>query len=604
MIMTHSVALLAATILASCSATPQVDPTAEAIRKVETGLGPMVHLVGDSTWTIEERMANYGVPGVSIAVIKDGKVAWTKTYGVTDKETKELVTNSTLFQAGSISKPVAAYGALKLVELKKLALDSDINTQLRSWQLPDNQFTQQQKVTLRHLLGHTGGTTVHGFPGYSPDEPVPSLTQILNGESPANTPAIVVDKVPGGEPRYSGGGYCIIQQLMMDAQGTAFPSVMDELVLGPLGMAHSTYTQPLTGDRLKMASTGYLPDGSMVNGKRHTYPEMAAAGLWTTAEDLAKYVVDLQRTYKGEKGAVLSKASATKMLSPSKDPKWGTGMFLYTRQCEPYFEHGGWDEGFCAQLMAHRDKGYGVVVLINANQPDFIWELIRSVARAYEWDNYVLSYRPLANDLAALKAMSGRYRTGSDALMTISNIGGHLLMQDLINDTVELFRITDSTYVSRTNAHPVQFKQHAGDGTLEMVRNNERDGTVLERHARMTEGEHVPFEFLLAGRAEEALDGYRALKSVDPNDDAVQERTFNDLGYAKLNEGKTVLARDLFYVNMHLYPESANVYDSYAEACLKNGEKELALLNYKKALAMAPENSNAARVIKELEGKK
>ena len=138
---------------------------------------------------------------------------------------------------------------------------------------------------------------------------------------------------------------------------------------------------------------------------------------------------------------------------------------------------------------------------------------------------------------------------------------------------------------------------------MDMVRYNEGDGSVLEALARMLEGEHIPFEFILAGRPEQALAGYRALKAQDPNDMAVQERSQNDLGYELMSKGRVVEARDLFFVNMHLYPKSANVYDSYAEACLKNGENELALVNYKKALAMAPENINAARVIEELEGK-
>jgi len=261
----------------------------------------------------------------------------------------------------------------------------------------------------------------------------------------------------------------------------------------------------------------------------------------------------------------------------------------------------GWDEGFCAQFMSHRDKGYGVVVMINANQPDFIWELIRSVARAYQWDNYVVDHTKLESDPASLEAVSGRYRTGSDALITVTHTGGQLFMQDLTNEPIELFRITDSTYVSRDIAHPIQFKQDIVEGMMRMVRYNENDGSVLEDHLRMTEGEHVPFDFILAGRVEEALADYRALKAQDPKDFAAYEQRLNDLGYNLMGKGKVVEARDLFYVNMHLFPESANVYDSYAEACLKNGEKELALLNYKKALAMAPENSNAARVIEELE---
>ncbi|MBK7268908.1 MAG: beta-lactamase family protein [Flavobacteriales bacterium] len=591
-------------LLFSCANLAPVEDGKDLIQKVETGLGHRVHLEGDSLWTIEERMAHYGVPGVSIAVIKDNKIAWVKSYGVMDKETKQPVTDTTLFQAGSISKPVATYGALKLAELGLIGLDTDVNTQLRSWELPENEFTQEQKVTPKLLLGHMAGTTVHGFLGYSPDLPVPTITQVLSGEAPANSPPIVVDKLPGEGFRYSGGGYCIMQQLMMDAKGAAFPDIMDELVLRPLGMTRSTYEQPLTGGRLKMAATGYVPDGSMTKGKRHTYPEMAAAGLWTTAEDLAKYVIDLQRTYKGEKGAVLSKASAAMMLNEYKGPDAGVGVFLQTLQGEPYFEHGGWDEGFCAQFMAHRDKGYGVVVLINANQPDFYWELIRSVARAYDWEGYIPTYTKLENDIASLQQVSGRYRTGSDAFVTVSHKGTRLFKQTMEDEAVEIFRISDSTFISREDARPIQFKQAVEDSAARMLRLNENDGSVENGYPRMTDEEHIPFEFVLAGKPDEAVAAYRTLKAAAPEDEAVHEGRLNDVGYSLMATGKTVLARDIFYVNMHLYPKSSNVYDSYAEACLKNGEEELALVNYKKSFAMDPNNSNAARVIKELEGKK
>ena len=594
--------LLAFQLLAACAASAQLNATAEAIRKVETGLGAPVFLVGDSLWTIEERMAHHGVPGVSLAVIKDGQIAWVKSYGVTDKETKQPVTDSTLFQAGSISKPVAAFGALELAELGLIRMDEDVNTQLRSWKLPENAFTREQKVTPKLLLGHLAGTTVHGFPGYSPDLAVPTLTQVLNGEAPANSPPIFVDKVVGEGLRYSGGGYCIMQQLMIDAKNDDFPGLMDELVLRPLGMRRSTYEQPLTGDRLKMAATGYLPDGSMTKGKRHTYPEMAAAGLWTTAEDLARFAIDLQRSYRDGKGAVLSRSSAAMMLTPFKEKDAAVGLFLQDHGGETYFEHGGWDEGFCAQLIAHREKGYGVVVLINANQPAFFEELIRSVARAYAWDNFIPTYTALKSDAAALERVSGRYRTGTDGFVTVSHTDGHLFLEYNAWDREEIFRISDSTWISRQETRPVHFTL-GSEGTATMMALIAPDGTVDSSAPRMGAAEHVPIEFVLAGKLEEAVAAYRALLAASPEEEAVREGRINDRGYALMNAGKLVPARDLFYVNTQLYPTSSNVYDSYAEACLKNGQEELALVHYKKAFAMDPTNSNAERVIKELEGK-
>lgn len=148
-------------------------------------------------------MEHYGVPGVSLAVIHDGKIAWTKTYGVMDRDTQEPVTGQTLFQAGSISKPVASYVALRMVEQGKIQLEEDINTYLTSWKIPDNDFTSEKKVTLKNLVSHSAGMTVHGFLGYSPDLPIPSLVQVLNGEEPANSPAIYVNKVPEESYRYS-----------------------------------------------------------------------------------------------------------------------------------------------------------------------------------------------------------------------------------------------------------------------------------------------------------------------------------------------------------------------------------------------------------------
>lgn len=597
--------LLTILLLTACHRPTRTDDPNEFLRRhVETNLSAPVFFEGDSLWTIEERMAHYGVPGVSLAVIADGQVAWVKSYGVVDKETKQPVADSTLFQAGSISKPVAAYGALKLAEQGLIRLDDDVNAQLRSWKLPENAFTQERKVTPKLLIGHLAGTNLHGFPGYAPDEPVPTLVQVLNGEAPANTPAIVVDKVPGESWRYSGGGYCILQQLMIDAKGTDFPPLMDELVLAPLGMQRSTYAQPLPGDELPMAATGYLPDGSMTKGHRHTYPEMAAAGLWTTAGDLARFAIDVQRSYQQGQGAVIDKASATLMLSPTTEDYAGTGMFLHQSGGAPYFEHGGWDEGFCAQMIAHRDKDYGVVVMINANQPDLMWELIRSVASAYDWEGFIPTYTKVPMDAAIIARVSGRYRTGAGEVCAISHRDGRLFRSYNGGQPEELFRITDSTYICRDDRRPVQFMPATTSGPATMLTLDRDDHHVLSTDPRMGDDEHVPFEFVLEGKPEEAVAAYSALKAAQPDEPSVQEGFINNLGYELLNRGQVVSARDLFHVNIALYPASANVYDSYAEACLKNGEEDLALTNYKKALTMNPDNSYAAQVIAELEGKK
>jgi CubicO group peptidase (beta-lactamase class C family) len=155
--------------------------------------------------SLQKLMELYKIPGLSIAVIDNYQIVWAKAYGITDVGSQTPVTTKTLFQAGSISKPIAATGALWLVEKGKLSLDEDVNQTLKTWKVPENEFTKTEKVTLRRLMSHTGGLTVHGFPGYDIDEPLPTLVQIFNGEKPANTEAIRVDIVPGAEERYSGG---------------------------------------------------------------------------------------------------------------------------------------------------------------------------------------------------------------------------------------------------------------------------------------------------------------------------------------------------------------------------------------------------------------
>ena len=239
------------------------------------------------------------IPGLSLAIIEDGRIIKEQGYGFTDQGGKTPVTPATLFLAGSVSKSVAAVGALHLVEEGRLSLDGNVNTFLRTWKVPENEFTADKKVTLRGILSHSAGVTVHGFPGYAVDGPVPTLVEVLDGVKPANTAAIRVDVAPGSQWRYSGGGYTVMQQMIIDVTGRLFPEFMHDTVLNPLGMTSSTYEQPLPENAQALAATGHLLNGQAVPGRWHVYPEMAAAGLWTTAADLARFAIGLQQALAG-----------------------------------------------------------------------------------------------------------------------------------------------------------------------------------------------------------------------------------------------------------------------------------------------------------------
>lgn len=346
---------------------------------VVPGLGSTVDDV------VATEMDNQGITGVSLAIIEGGGIVKAKGYGFTDSNRTTPVTTNTLFQAGSVSKPVGALGALRLVEAGKLSLDDDVNQSLKQWQVPQNEFTKDEKVTLRRILSHSAGLTVDGFPGYDTKAPLPTLRQVLDGTKPANTAAIRVDFVPGSASRYSGGGFIVMQQMMIDVTDKAFPELMRETVLAPLQMNASTYAQPLPPDRVTRAATGHYPNGKEVNGKWHIYPEMAAAGLWTTPSDLARFAISIQKALAGKENPVISASLTRQMLTVQKGNA-GLGLNLNGSEKILRFSHGGRNEGFDALLVAYAESGPGVVIMINANDNSgAVDRMVKAVRKEYHW---------------------------------------------------------------------------------------------------------------------------------------------------------------------------------------------------------------------------
>jgi CubicO group peptidase (beta-lactamase class C family) len=357
---------------------------------------------------LAQAMQVYNVPGLSVAVIDNYQIAWAKGYGVIEAGSTTPVGTGTLFQAGSISKPVAATAALTLVEKGKLSLDEDVNQKLKTWKVPENEFTKEQKVTLRRLMSHTAGLTVHGFPGYDVDAPLPTIVQILNGEKPANTDPIRVDVVPGTKFRYSGGGVTIEQLLMIDVTGKAFPALLRETVLDKIGMTASSYEQPPPPARAALTADGTYQDGKPVHGRWHIYPEMAAAGLWTTPTDLAKFAIEIAKSKNGKSNKVLSQQTVEEMLTPVGPQSPGLGFFVDEKN-PGVFGHNGADEGFQALLSMNWQTGNGVAIMANSDNGIAVADLVlRTVAKEYKWD-----YK--AGDLHAL-ALIGKLRGTQAAL--------------------------------------------------------------------------------------------------------------------------------------------------------------------------------------------
>ena len=339
--------------------------------------------------TLQEMMERFGVPGMSIAVIRDFEVHWAKGYGTADVETGMPVDDETLFQAASISKPVTAMASLVAVQDGRFSLDDDINAILTSWRLPGNGFTDARPVTPRLLFSHTAGLgDGHGFPGYEPDAPRPTAVQILQGDAPSNVGPVTMVRTPLTAMHYSGGGTTIMQLALTDVFGEPFPEIMKASVLEPAGMIHSTFLQPLPPALDENAARGHRDDGKpMGDAKWHTYSAMAAAGLWTNARDLARFAIEVQRSVRGDPGRVLTASSAAEMLSPV-----GVGPFAVGFQVDRlgegwYFSHSGSNWGFVCNLIAHKVKGYGLVVMTNSSRGWVLYqEVLERVQRAYAWD--------------------------------------------------------------------------------------------------------------------------------------------------------------------------------------------------------------------------
>ncbi len=426
--MRSHIALAATLALANAALAADSAQSETRIRRLQAGLVPPVLVRGEAPAmpTLAARMVELNVPGVSIAVIHDGHIEWARGFGVAS-EAGPQVTANTLFQAASISKPVFALGVLHLVDAGKVKLDTSVSEYLRSWKLPENEFTAKSPVTLRRLLSHSAGTTVHGFPGYASNAPVPTLVQLLDGIAPANTAPVRVDIASGSRYRYSGGGYEVAQQVVMDVTQMPLPKLMQEIVLGPLGMNQSTFEQPLPRERRSRVAQPHRRDGQPVAGGPHTYPEMAAAGLWTTPSDLARYALGVQAALAG-RSKIITAATAREMLTPVIEnqaigPQVGGGAGRY-------FMHNGGNEGYRCVLVAYTD-GEGAVVMTNGDRGgELMGEVIRTIAHIYQWPDFAPPERAVANiDPELLNRFGGAYELGDGAVLLVRKENAQLVGQ-------------------------------------------------------------------------------------------------------------------------------------------------------------------------------
>jgi CubicO group peptidase (beta-lactamase class C family) len=319
------------------------------------------------------------VPTVGIALIDKSRLAWARSYGAG-------VSVTTQYQAASLSKLVTAVAALRLVEQGKLALDRNVNDDLRGWRVPDSELTREHPVTLRGLLSMTAGIGVPGYLGYTPGAPLPSLTDILDGKPPANSPPVRVVAVPGSAYAYSGGGYEIVQALIEAKTGKPFAAAMQDLLLKPAGMKNSSFTQPPSKSLARRAATGHDDDGRELPGGWRIIPELAAGGLWSTPADLARFLVALARANGGKRNPLLRQAMAREMMTRQNNGPYGLGGAVAGSGQSLVLMKRGQNVGYQAYMLIFPESGQGIVVMTRSdNGTTLATALIRRAAAVYRW---------------------------------------------------------------------------------------------------------------------------------------------------------------------------------------------------------------------------
>jgi len=561
---------------------PEED-AAPRVARIEQGLLPAIQVEGEVVrYSLAQRMRELEIPAISIAVFADYRLQWARAYGVADVDTGAPARVDTLFQAASISKPVNALAVMLVAADGTLGLDTPVNDLLSSWKLPDNEYTRTAPVTLRRLLSHTAGTSVHGFPGYAAGAPLPEIQQILDGGPPANTDPVRVVLPPGTKVVYSGGGTTITQLVLTERSHQPYPDLLAARVLGPLGMTASSFAQPLPPERRQHAAAGHRVGGRAVPGKHHVYPEMAPAGLWTTPSDLARFFAELALARAGRSTHV-SQAIATQMTTRVLDVEdssdgVGLGVFLHARNGASFFGHSGGNEGFTANAVASLDGGHGVVIMTNSDDG---WRLFAEIERAvfaeYGWpgaDKPIVRFAISAADRAKFV---GRY-LDRGVPRSVAVIDDRLTIRDVFGKPRELVPVAADKLVVR-------------DTGEKLVRDAHGELTAAEEDAparpltRLADDVRHPLLALAAGDLAGAVAIWRERVSVDPAAARADAALAEAFAFG-LSRDDTPHALAVLKLIVEVFPESAGAHQGLAEVSWRAEDLSAARAGFERTLAL------------------
>ena len=567
------------------------------------------HLVREdgTHWTIEEAMSTYGLKGLSVAVFENYEIAWTKTWGVKDVVSNDKIDENTAFCTASISKPVTATLFAILEEKGLIDLKAPVSTYLKRWTLPESELTIGITITLEHLLSHTAGTSQHGHKDLYEGDHIPSLMQSLNGEIPGGNSKLEFLTTPGTEWRYSGGGYVIAQLAVEDHLGKSLVDLAEEHLFSPLKLKNTTFKQPNEAGFLSNIAKSHNRNGQIIRTGIQISPQLAPSGLWSTPTDLAMFMIEIQKALNEDNTKVISTQVAKRLTDIVTLKIMGGWSLGWERRFNfgnyDWFSHGGSNGGMGGHIYATMTGGNGIAFFGNSGNTiriPILNSFRNSIIKAHAW-NIPLDrtrYKTIPQNIA--KEVKGNYSSVLfGEIVPIEYVDGRLFAKDFDGGRrLELFYLGNKTFKVDQSNRIIRFNAINPADNLKYMTILMQNGVETNvEYALKKIGDKLPFEYLQENNYEKAVEAYKKEKSINSNSQFLSESVLNRTGYQELAKKNYDLAFSIFKINTILYPESANVYDSLGELYLLTGNRQQALINYKKSLELDPNNEQAKEIV-------
>ena len=360
--------------------------------------------------SITSKMSEYKIPALSLAVINQGKIEWADIYQNTNFVEQQNLDSASIFQAASLSKPVTFLAALRIHAAGEIDLDNNIQDYLKDFVLPQGKQTEDNPVTFRNIFSHTSGISSGGYQGYDRTISMPSDLDILQGNEGVNTPAIEVVTPPNERIAYSGGAYTLAELALQDICHDEFSKIMQKWILEPSGMKNSEFTQPLPSSKSNRVAKGHVQSGEVIDGGWRNYPEQAAAGLWSNATDMAKFLIEIYNAYQG-KNSIFSQSDIKSILNQERDGQ-AYGFIVNRVEDDISITHYGGNTGYRTGMTISLTSGKGLVYMINSDNGGSLGnELLLSASQVYEWKHFEQTH-VRRNEVRSeiLNKLSGEYK--------------------------------------------------------------------------------------------------------------------------------------------------------------------------------------------------